>query len=80
MIICIHRVDELDNYFKTQYPGKKDLPYIQQLKGMTREWEADVLWGYLDLPVNRYFIPGLVFIREISLQKIRPLNVMLFRS
>ena len=41
-----NRIDELLNYFKTQYPGKKDLPYIQQLKGMTREWEADLLWGY----------------------------------
>jgi glucosamine-6-phosphate deaminase len=41
-----NRVDELLNYFETQYPGKKDLPYIQQLKGMTREWEADLLWGY----------------------------------
>ena len=42
-----HRIDELINYFETQYPGKKDLPYIQQLKGMIREWEADCLWGYL---------------------------------
>jgi len=41
-----NRVDELLNYFSTQYPGKKDLAYIQQLKGMTREWEADLLWGY----------------------------------
>ncbi|TFH00128.1 MAG: glucosamine-6-phosphate deaminase [Calditrichales bacterium] len=41
-----NRVDELVNYFETQYPGKKDLPYIQQLKGMIREWEADLLWGY----------------------------------
>ena len=41
-----NRVNELLNYFNTQYPGKKDLPYIQQLKGMTREWEADLLWGY----------------------------------
>ena len=40
------RIVELLNYFKTQYPGKKDLAYIQQLKGMTREWEADLLWGY----------------------------------
>jgi len=30
-----NRVDELLNYFQTQYPGKKDLPYI-----------ADLLWGY----------------------------------
>lgn len=41
-----NRIRELASYFKTQYPGKKDLPYIQQLKGMTREWEADILWGY----------------------------------
>ena len=40
------RIDELISYFDTQYPGKKDLPYIQQLKGMCREWEADCLWGY----------------------------------
>ncbi|UCF96385.1 MAG: hypothetical protein JSV89_14540 [Spirochaetaceae bacterium] len=40
------RIEELINYFETQYPGKKDLPYIQQLKGMCREWEADCLWGY----------------------------------
>jgi len=42
----MNRVDELINYFETQYPGKKDLPHIQQLKGMIREWEADLLWGY----------------------------------
>lgn len=41
-----YRISELINYFSTQYPGKKDIPYIQQLKGMTREWEADILWGY----------------------------------
>lgn len=40
------RVDELLNYFKTQYPGRKDLPHIQRLKGMCREWEGDCLWGY----------------------------------
>jgi len=41
-----HRINELLNYFETQYPGKKDLPHIQRLKGMIREWEADCLWGY----------------------------------
>jgi glucosamine-6-phosphate deaminase len=40
------RIEELISYFESQYPGKKDLPYIQQLKGMCREWEADCLWGY----------------------------------
>jgi glucosamine-6-phosphate deaminase len=42
----------MDLYFQTQYPGKKDLPYIQQLKGMLREWEADLLWGYLGFNSN----------------------------
>ncbi|MCK4271340.1 glucosamine-6-phosphate deaminase [bacterium] len=42
----LNRIDELINYFQTQYPGKKDLSHIQQLKGVIREWEADLLWGY----------------------------------
>ncbi len=40
------RIDELIGYFENQYPGKKDLPDIQRLKGMMREWEAECLWGY----------------------------------
>lgn len=55
-LVCLFEGDSLDkvighiveliNYFETQYPGAKDPPYIQQLKGMTREWEAECLWGY----------------------------------
>ncbi len=41
-----HRIDGLITYFETQYPGKKDSPEIQKLKGMTREWESACLWGY----------------------------------
>lgn len=40
------RVEELIDYFETAYPGKKDPEYIQRLKGMCREWEAECLWGY----------------------------------
>ncbi len=39
-------LDELLDYFRTQYPGKTDPKDIQQLKGMCREWEAECLWGY----------------------------------
>jgi len=39
-----NRVDELINYFKTQYPGKKDIPEVQKLKGMIREWEVELFW------------------------------------
>ncbi|MBI1938421.1 MAG: PIG-L family deacetylase [Ignavibacteriales bacterium] len=42
----ISRVDELINYFKTQYPGKKDVPHVQKLKGMLREWEEEIVWAY----------------------------------
>jgi glucosamine-6-phosphate deaminase len=41
-----HRIGELEDYFATTYPGKKDPDYIQRLKGMCREWEAECLWGY----------------------------------
>jgi glucosamine-6-phosphate deaminase len=47
MVQLKNRISELILYFKTQYPGKKDLPYIQQLKGMIREWESDLKWGHL---------------------------------
>ncbi len=40
------RVNELINYFKTQYPGKKDIPHVQKLKGMLREWEEELMWAY----------------------------------
>ncbi|MEJ2703858.1 MAG: hypothetical protein P8Z79_15590 [Sedimentisphaerales bacterium] len=40
------RIAELEEYFATVYPGKKDPDYIQKLKGMCREWEAECLWGY----------------------------------
>ncbi len=40
------RVDELINYFTTQYPGKKDIPHVQKLKGMLREWEEEIVWAY----------------------------------
>jgi len=69
------RIDELINYFKTQYPGRKDLPYIQQLKGMCREWEADCLWGYFGWHSNSVlhlrlgFYKGDIFTEEPTLER-----------
>lgn len=40
------RVDELINYFQTQYPGKKDIPHVQKLKGMMREFEEELVWAF----------------------------------
>lgn len=41
-----NRISEMIQYCTTQYPGKKDIGYIQKLKGMIREWEADLIWAY----------------------------------
>jgi glucosamine-6-phosphate deaminase len=41
-----HRMEEIEHYFQTIYPGRKDPEHIQRLKGMCREWEAECLWGY----------------------------------
>ncbi|MCC6125833.1 MAG: glucosamine-6-phosphate deaminase [Pirellulales bacterium] len=40
------RMSELEHYFLTVYPGRKDPDATQRLKGMCREWEAECLWGY----------------------------------
>jgi glucosamine-6-phosphate deaminase len=40
------RMQEMEHYFRTVYPGKKDPETTQRLKGMCREWEAECLWGY----------------------------------
>ena len=74
------RIVEMINYFKTQYPGKKDIHYIQQLKGMIREWEADLLWAYLGFnckSVNHLrlgFYKGEIFTEEPDIQRdVRPI-------
>jgi glucosamine-6-phosphate deaminase len=46
------RVNELVNYFRTQYPGKKDITYVQKLKGMQREFESEIFWGYFGFNVQ----------------------------
>jgi glucosamine-6-phosphate deaminase len=40
------RLAELQNYFETQYPGKKDIHTVQMLKGRMREFESDRKWAY----------------------------------
>jgi glucosamine-6-phosphate deaminase len=42
----IQRLKELENYFQTQYPGKKDIHLVQLLKGRMREFESDLKWAY----------------------------------
>jgi len=71
----LNRIRELISYFETQYPGKKDLPYIQQLKGMTREWEADIKWGYFGFTCESVihsrlgFYKGEIFTEEPTIDR-----------
>lgn len=70
-----NRIDESISYLRTQYPGKKDVAYIQQMKGMIREWEADLLWGYFGFnssSVNHLrlgFYKGDIFSEEPEIQR-----------
>ncbi|MEQ8819044.1 MAG: glucosamine-6-phosphate deaminase [Sumerlaeia bacterium] len=41
------RINENLHYLSTLYPGKKDVPIIQKLKGMQREYEEELIWGYV---------------------------------
>lgn len=52
LIYLKDRVNELINYFKTQYPGKKDISQVQRLKGMQREFESEIFWGYYGFGVQ----------------------------
>ena len=36
----------------TQYPGAKDPADVQTLKGMQREWEAELLWAYFGIEAS----------------------------
>jgi glucosamine-6-phosphate deaminase len=46
------RVKELEEYFRTQYPGAKDPPDVQVLKGTIREWEVELLWAYFGIEAS----------------------------
>ncbi|CAM2067502.1 hypothetical protein SCOR_19125 [Sulfidibacter corallicola] len=70
-----HRIDALRHYFLTTYPGKKDEPEVQKLKGMLREWEAEVLWGHLGFGLDTIhharlgFYKGDIFTEEPEINR-----------
>jgi glucosamine-6-phosphate deaminase len=80
------RISELLDYFASAYPGKKDPPRIQQLKGMSREWESECLWGYFGWQCDNVrhlrlaFYTGDVFTREPSLSQDVPPIVDVIKS
>ena len=40
------RCDDALRYIDGRFAGQKDEPFFQKFKGMLREFEADLLWGY----------------------------------
>jgi len=69
------RVKELIAYLHAQYPGAKDPPDVQTLKGSLREWEAELLWAYFGIEANDVhalrlgFYRGELFAEEPQLQR-----------
>jgi len=65
-----HRIHDVIQYLKTQYPGARDLPHVQLLKGMLREWEVELLWAYVGIesscvfPLRLGFYKGDIFSEE----------------
>jgi len=39
-------IQSVRDYLQSCFPGQKDSLEIQKLKGMQREWEADLVWGH----------------------------------
>jgi len=65
-----NRVQELIAYCRSQYSGAKDPQQVQLLKGMTREWEVELLWAYFGIesyaihPLRLGFYTGDIFSPE----------------
>jgi glucosamine-6-phosphate deaminase len=69
------RLDGLRAYFASQYPGQRDSQDVQSLKSMSREWEAECLWGYFGwdcshiLHLRLGFYTGDIFTPEPTVDK-----------
>jgi glucosamine-6-phosphate deaminase len=69
------RMTELQHYFGSVYPGRKDSEAIQRLKGMCREWEAETLWGYFGWQCSHIrhlrlgFYTGDIFVPEPTVER-----------
>jgi glucosamine-6-phosphate deaminase len=78
------RIHELLNYLRTVYPGKKDIKIVQTLKGMQREYEEELIWGYIGTRPEHVlhgrlgFYTGDIFTRQPTLDRdVRPVLDML---
>ncbi len=51
----LNKINFLKEELLKAYPGKRDIPDIQKLKGMIREWEEELLWAHLGFSCNNIF-------------------------
>ncbi len=69
------RMQELIEYLDTRYPGQKDDPVMQNLKGRIREWEADLVWAHYGTPIKNVhhlrlgFYKGDIFTEEPTIDR-----------
>lgn len=75
MTVIRLRIKELHEYMTAQYPGAKDPPDVQTLKGTIREWEVELLWAYVGteasnvFPLRLGFYTGDIFSEEPELDR-----------
>lgn len=78
------RTREIIDYLRAQYPGAKDPPHVQLLKGMIREFEVELLWAYFGIetsaifPLRLGFYTGDIFSQEPEMNRdVKPIYALL---
>jgi glucosamine-6-phosphate deaminase len=78
------RTKEIIDYVRSQYPGAKDPPHVQLLKGMIREFEVELLWAYFGIetssiyPLRLGFYTGDIFSQEPEINRdVKPIFALM---
>ncbi|MBN1445779.1 MAG: 6-phosphogluconolactonase [Candidatus Omnitrophica bacterium] len=51
----LKKIASLKREILNSYPGKKDIPEMQRIKGTIREWEEELLWAHLGFSCENIF-------------------------
>ncbi len=69
------KIDELIEGLKTSYDGEKNSPDVQQLKGMIREFEEELVWAHFGVKLDHIhhlrlgFYTGDIFTEQPEIQR-----------
>jgi glucosamine-6-phosphate deaminase len=76
--------EELDVHMRGLYPGEKNRPDVQTLKGTIREWEVELLWAYFGIEASSVhalrlgFYQGDIFSEEPEVNRdVKPIYELL---